>query len=365
MGSNLAGSITLMAMAAGFIPMATAACGGSEDEVISAQGAATVVPVSGSSTPALPPNTPEPSASEMVPGEIEAAARNLLADGLGLNEWDFRLDSVEGVGWSDTSLGCPQEGMAYTQFLTPGYRLVFDHAGTSYPVHTKSDGSHMVVCGDGRANLDDAELTIATACEDWPTKPGYKATLYWEGSAFDASEGPWHPVNIRMSGNDYHLSVRNRGYWDGATEEWVRLDGQLYWRNHLNWKWEEMSGPDAENFFMWGPKCTGLVSHQALGKSETRDGRIAWLFLAKESESTFPNAQDGQSEFWVDAEGRLFQYQSQSQFTSVDSAAPKEELAFVATSVYFDIGQGTKISNPILLRRLLSMRSGLILTRRI
>ena len=28
------------------------------------------------------------------------------------------------------------------QQLTPGYKLVFDLAGTSYPVHTNSDGSH-------------------------------------------------------------------------------------------------------------------------------------------------------------------------------------------------------------------------------
>ena len=109
-----------------------------------------------------------------------------------------------------------------------------------------------------------------------------------------------------------------------------------------------MSGPDAEDFFMWGPKCTGLVSHQALGRSETRDSRIAWLFSAKESESTFPNTQDGLSEFWVDAEGRLLQYQSQSQLTSVDSADPKEESAFITTSVYFDIGHANEIKNPIL-----------------
>ena len=62
----------------------------------------------------------------------------------------FRLDSSESVRLPDASLGCPQEGMMYAQVITPGYRLVFDLASASHAVHTNSDGSHMVVCGDGR-----------------------------------------------------------------------------------------------------------------------------------------------------------------------------------------------------------------------
>ena len=40
--------------------------------------------------------------------------------------------------------------MMYAQVITPGNKLVFGLAGTSHAVHTNSDGSHMVVCGDGR-----------------------------------------------------------------------------------------------------------------------------------------------------------------------------------------------------------------------
>ena len=82
--------------------------------------------------------------------DIRTAARKLLAGELEVDEGAFKLDSAEGMGWSDASLGCPQEGMFYAQVLTSGYRLVFGLAGTSYAVHTNSDGSHMVVCGDGR-----------------------------------------------------------------------------------------------------------------------------------------------------------------------------------------------------------------------
>ncbi len=40
--------------------------------------------------------------------------------------------------------------MVYAQVITPGYKLIFDLGGTSYVVHTNSDGSHVVICGDGQ-----------------------------------------------------------------------------------------------------------------------------------------------------------------------------------------------------------------------
>ena len=51
---------------------------------------------------------------------------------------------------SDASLGCPKEGMAFAQVLSSGYKLIFDLAGMPYAVHSNSDGSHMVICGDGQ-----------------------------------------------------------------------------------------------------------------------------------------------------------------------------------------------------------------------
>ena len=150
MKSKLSKSISLVALAATIVLMVATACGGNDAaESGAAQGAAAPATESGASP--FPLDTPAPSANETVPGEIEAAARKLLANELGADDGDFRLDSAEGMGWSDASLGCPQEGMAYAQVLTPGYKLVFDHAGTSYPVHTNSDGSDMVICRDGGA----------------------------------------------------------------------------------------------------------------------------------------------------------------------------------------------------------------------
>ena len=149
MRSKLSGFIPLMALAAAIVLMAAAACGGNDEEKGAAQEAATMAPTAESGTPAPQLNTPTQPAKESVPGEIESAARKLLADELGADEGSFRLDSAERVDWSDASLGCPKEGYAYAQVITPGYKLVFDLAGASHAVHTNSDGSHMVVCGDG------------------------------------------------------------------------------------------------------------------------------------------------------------------------------------------------------------------------
>ncbi len=141
MRSTLSGFIPRIALAAA-IALAVAACA-SNDNDEEQRAAETATPV-----PQL--DIPVPTANETVPGGIETAARQLLADDLEVDEGDFRLDSSEGKGWSDASLGCPQEGMAYAQVITPGYKLVFDLAGKSYAVHTNSDGSHMVICGDGQ-----------------------------------------------------------------------------------------------------------------------------------------------------------------------------------------------------------------------
>ena len=137
--------VPLLLLLAALVTAMLAACDGNDEEP-----RATATPAAGSGTPAPQLGTPAPAATGTVPGAIETAARKLLADELAVDEADFRLDGAEGMGWSDTSLGCPEEGRAYAQVRTSGYKLVFDLAGTPYAVHTNSDGSHMVICGDGQ-----------------------------------------------------------------------------------------------------------------------------------------------------------------------------------------------------------------------
>ncbi|MDE2988934.1 MAG: hypothetical protein OXT70_12905 [Chloroflexota bacterium] len=88
-------------------------------------------------------------AVETLPGAIEPAARALLADELGADEQVLRLDRAEAVNWSDADLGCRREDQANVPVITPGYRLIFDHAGASLAVHSNADGSVLLVCRDG------------------------------------------------------------------------------------------------------------------------------------------------------------------------------------------------------------------------
>ncbi len=85
---------------------------------------------------------------EAIPPDIERAARLLLADMAAADADDFILARSESVSWSDASLGCPQEGFAYAQVVTPGYKLVFALGDTTYAVHTNDDGSNLVPCNN-------------------------------------------------------------------------------------------------------------------------------------------------------------------------------------------------------------------------
>ena len=58
---------------------------------------------------------------------------------------------------SDSSLGCPQPGMAYSQVLTPGYLIQLQTDNRVYEYHTDAD-QLVVFCG---------ENTI-----EYPAKPG-------------------------------------------------------------------------------------------------------------------------------------------------------------------------------------------------
>ena len=47
---------------------------------------------------------------------------------------------AEAVTWSDGSIGCPEEGMMYTQALVPGYRVILDIAGEELAFHAPESG---------------------------------------------------------------------------------------------------------------------------------------------------------------------------------------------------------------------------------
>ena len=88
------------------------------------------------------PITPSPApVTGEVPPELVAKARVMLAAEVGASAAAQATIVVgEQVTWPDGSLGCPQPGMMYEQMVTPGYRLVFDVAGTQYDYRLTANG---------------------------------------------------------------------------------------------------------------------------------------------------------------------------------------------------------------------------------
>lgn len=66
-------------------------------------------------------------------------AKTSLADMLSISIPEIDLIKADAVTWPDSSLGCPQEGMAYAQILTSGYLILLSYAGKNYEYHAGRD----------------------------------------------------------------------------------------------------------------------------------------------------------------------------------------------------------------------------------
>jgi hypothetical protein len=103
-----------------------AACSG----IQTAPAKDTPMPDSPMSTP-----IPDPALATLAEG-----ARKDLAGRLGIPVEEIKLSRVESVTWPDSSLGCPQPGMAYSQVLTRGYLVVLEARGSLHEYHSGRDG---------------------------------------------------------------------------------------------------------------------------------------------------------------------------------------------------------------------------------
>lgn len=93
------------------------------------------------SMPQMSPNVQLPPGSE----QAVSAATADLAQQLELPPEQIQLASIEAREWSDTSLGCPQEGFMYAQVITPGYLILLEAQDQQYEYHT-DQGSNVVLC---------------------------------------------------------------------------------------------------------------------------------------------------------------------------------------------------------------------------
>jgi hypothetical protein len=72
-------------------------------------------------------------------GLIEKAKKD-LAKRLSVAATEISVAQAGEVVWPDSSLGCPQEGMAYAQVLTPGYLVILEYANSKYGYHAGRGG---------------------------------------------------------------------------------------------------------------------------------------------------------------------------------------------------------------------------------
>ncbi len=56
-----------------------------------------------------------------------------------------QIVSVTTVEWPDSSLGCPKPGFAYSQIVTPGYKVTVNVGGKQSEYHTDLSGN-VVLC---------------------------------------------------------------------------------------------------------------------------------------------------------------------------------------------------------------------------
>ena len=94
-----------------------------------------------------------PSASEGWIADVIAQA----AEGTGVDASEVNVVVAEEVTWSDGSIGCPEEGMGYTQALVPGYRAVLEVGGEELHFHASQAGDFRL-CEDPQPPVDDGTI---------------------------------------------------------------------------------------------------------------------------------------------------------------------------------------------------------------
>jgi hypothetical protein len=68
-----------------------------------------------------------------------------LAQWLSIPATQIKVVEATLVVWPDSSLGCPQPGMAYAQVLTPGYLILLEADGKLYEYHANRD-TYVIFC---------------------------------------------------------------------------------------------------------------------------------------------------------------------------------------------------------------------------
>jgi len=81
-----------------------------------------------------------------IPVDLTPAQRDALtafSENLGLPVEEIKLVSTEAVEWPDGCLGVQEEGLACTQVITPGFRVILEANGRQAEYRTNEDGTQI------------------------------------------------------------------------------------------------------------------------------------------------------------------------------------------------------------------------------
>jgi hypothetical protein len=88
-----------------------------------------------------------------VPNDTTAVVQSVsedLAKRLGIDISEITAVETDAVEWFDSALGCPAEGFAYAQVITPGIFIALEASGQPYNYHADLNGN-FVLCGENGA----------------------------------------------------------------------------------------------------------------------------------------------------------------------------------------------------------------------
>jgi hypothetical protein len=77
-------------------------------------------------------NPAPPAPSLVIPARVRDEVVAAAAAQAGVDPADVIVLSAEARTWGDSSLGCPQPGMSYTQATVDGYQVVVSAGGSTY-----------------------------------------------------------------------------------------------------------------------------------------------------------------------------------------------------------------------------------------
>jgi len=91
----------------------------------------------------IPDEQPAPTQIPVDLTPAQRAALTALSENVGMPVDKIRLVSTEAVEWPDGCLGVQEEGLACTQVITPGFRVILEANGRQVEYRTNEDGTQI------------------------------------------------------------------------------------------------------------------------------------------------------------------------------------------------------------------------------